>query len=397
VKDDQRVIAAANALTSRWITASVDGRHSVLSGLSAWVALAYLAAAAEGPAEDELTDAVGLRGADAAHAAADMIEALRRSPATSGASALWLAQDVVLTSWWENTVGATGIQRLSGDHAADNALIGRWVSDATRGLISESPVTVDQETRLLLLAAIAVDTTWTASFEPSTLSPTAGPWRRRHLTALDRTTHDRNIVTVVGEGTEAVTVVRVEGSDDVDVYLALGHPDRPAGEVLVVGLETASGLRTGRRGAQVLDAPGPGIEIGIFSSDSEPVVALSLPKFAVDSDHDLLERAAVFGLDAARTPRHGHFPRLAEEELLVGEAKQTAVAEFSALGFKAAAVTAIGLMATGIPDVDPESFAVTFDRPFGFVAVRRDLGLVLVAGWVAEAEDFDPGADHELG
>lgn len=392
MKDDHRAIEAANALTSRWITEAVDGRHAVLSGLSAWVALAYLAAAAEGPAEDELADAVGLRGADAAHAAADMIKALGRSPATSGASALWLAQDVVLTTWWETTVGTRGIQRLSGDHDADNATIGRWVSDATRGLISESPVTVDQDARLLLLATIAVDTTWTDSFDASTLSPTAGPWRRRHLAAVDRATNDRDTVSVVGEGTDAVTVVRVEGSDDVDVYLALGHPGRPPAEVLVAGLETASGLRTGRRGAQVLDAPGPGIETGIYSSGSEPVVEISLPTFAVDSDHDLLERAAVFGLATARTPSRGHFPRLAEEGLMVGEAKQTAVAEFSALGFKAAAVTAIGLMLTGLPGLDPESFAVTFDRPFGFVAVRRDLGLVLVTGWVAEVEDVDPEA-----
>ena len=391
MKDDHRSIAAANALTSRWITAAVDGRHAVLSGLSAWVALAYLAAAAGGPAEDELADTVGIRGADAAHAAADMIEALGRSPATSGASALWLARDVVLTTWWENTVGTTGIQRLSGDDDADNASIARWVSDATRDLINESPVAVDHETRLLLLAAIAVDTRWTAGFTPSTLSPTAGPWRRRHLAALDRSTNDRDIVTVVGEGTDAVTVVRVEGSDDVDVYLALGHPDRPAAEVLVAGLETATGLRSGRRGAQVPDAPGPGIEVGIPRRGPSPVVTLSLPTFAVDSDHDLLEHAAVFGLDAARTPGRGHFPRLAEEELLVGAAKQSAVAEFSALGFKAAAVTATALVLTSLPAVDPESFAVTFDRPFGFVAVRRDLGLVLVAGWVAEATDFDPG------
>lgn len=389
MKDDHRAIAAANALTSRWITAAVDGRHTVLSGLSAWVALAYLAAAADGSAADELAEAVGLRGADAAHAAADLVETLGRSPATSGASALWLARDVALTAWWEQTVGTTGIQRLSGDHAADNASIGRWVSDATRGVIREAPVTVDQDTRLLLLAAIAVDTTWIHSFRSSTLVPPAGPWRRRRVAAVDRTTTDRAIVTVVGEGSEAVTVVRVEGGDDVDVYLALGQPDRPAAEVLEAGVETATGLRTGRRDAQVLDGAGPGIEIGVARRGPDPVVALSLPTFSVDVDHDLLERPTVFGLAAARTPSRGHFPRLAEEDLLVGEAKQTAVAEFSALGFKAGAVTAIGLMLTSLPAVDPESFAVTFDRPFGFVAVRRDLGLVLVAGWIAEVEDVD--------
>jgi serine protease inhibitor len=33
---------------------------------------------------------------------------------------------------------------------------------------------------------------------------------------------------------------------------------------------------------------------------------------------------------------------------------------------------------------------VTFDRPFGFLAADRETGLVLVAGWVADAEPANP-------
>jgi hypothetical protein len=32
--------------------------------------------------------------------------------------------------------------------------------------------------------------------------------------------------------------------------------------------------------------------------------------------------------------------------------------------------------------------SVTFDRPFGFLAVHRPTSLVLVAGWIAEPEPW---------
>ncbi|WP_327234672.1 hypothetical protein [Streptomyces sp. NBC_01317] len=67
------------------------------------------------------------------------------------------------------------------------------------------------------------------------------------------------------------------------------------------------------------------------------------------------------------------------------------MAEFGALGFRAASVTALGLFAGGIPHLSHRSVRVSadFDRPFGFLAVHRTSRLVLTAGWVAEPTLFD--------
>ena len=68
------------------------------------------------------------------------------------------------------------------------------------------------------------------------------------------------------------------------------------------------------------------------------------------------------------------------------KAVQDAVAEFSATGFRAAAVTAIGMFGAAMPTqrYEVRHVAVTFDRPFAYYAVHRDSGLILVAGWVGE-------------
>jgi hypothetical protein len=72
-------------------------------------------------------------------------------------------------------------------------------------------------------------------------------------------------------------------------------------------------------------------------------------------------------------------------------APQAAMATFTADGFKAAAITALAMAAGSMLAHERRSrklrVQVTFDRPFGFVAVHRPTGLILVAGWVAEPEE----------
>lgn len=361
-----------------------------MSGLGAWTALAYLAAAADQPSGHDLHEAVGAEGADAARAVEHVLGALKASPATAGAASLWLAPDVEITEWWQEVVGSHGVRRLVGDARTDDEAINAWVSEATRGLIHQSPAQVDESTRLMLLSAIAVITSWSEPFNGSLLMPLEGPWCGRRVQSLARTSTDRDALAVAGEGADAVTVVRVEGDGQVDVYLGLGHADRAAKDVLTSTIEVAIGVTTTRRGASLLRRPrgGPGVLIGIPNPGPEPVLRIELPRFSAEGNHDLLEHAEVFGLTSVTDPHHGHFGRLANEPLAIDRANQAARAEFTELGFRAAAVTAMAMMAGGVPEPDPESLVVTFDRPFGFVATRRDLGLALTAGWVAEVEDW---------
>jgi serine protease inhibitor len=117
-----------------------------------------------------------------------------------------------------------------------------------------------------------------------------------------------------------------------------------------------------------------------------PRVRTETVRFTVEAQHDLLERAELFGLGAVAA--NGSFPGISRVPLPVAEARQEAMARFGATGFEASAVTAV-MMATGFIQHDPvRSLAVSFDRPFGFAARSRTTGLVLVAGWVTDPEPW---------
>lgn len=133
--------------------------------------------------------------------------------------------------------------------------------------------------------------------------------------------------------------------------------------------------------------------------DDEPGdrLLIRMPRFSVDADHDLLEHPEVFGLDTVTDRLRGHFPAISRRPLAVSQARQSAAARFTAKGFEAAAVTAIALMAGGMPPVPPrrvKQIRVELDRPFGFFASHRASGLILAAGWVAEPEPYQPAVEE---
>jgi serine protease inhibitor len=138
--------------------------------------------------------------------------------------------------------------------------------------------------------------------------------------------------------------------------------------------------------------PGPGIEVTthLASRPAPPTLHVAAVPFTVTAEHDLLRRHEIFGLTRAGDTGQGHFPGISGPyPLAVERAAQAATASFSAVGFKAAAVTAIAAMAGGAPVCRYRTTRVhvTFDRPFGFLAVHRRTGMVLAAGWVDDVRN----------
>ncbi|MFD3706768.1 serpin family protein [Nocardia sp. NPDC058658] len=87
---------------------------------------------------------------------------------------------------------------------------------------------------------------------------------------------------------------------------------------------------------------------------------------------------ATFGGEDAVVSGAGLWPLLA-----ISAAGQNVVARFDAAGFEAAAVTAAAMVAGSVPRKGWATItSVDIDRPFGFLAVDRPTGLVLVAGQV---------------
>jgi serine protease inhibitor len=144
-----------------------------------------------------------------------------------------------------------------------------------------------------------------------------------------------------------------------------------------VEVRAGSGLPDGSRA--------PGLSVRTVTGDTDSL-RLRVPPFQIRSSHDLVAHADLFGLAAAQDASHGHFPGISPAPLAISQGAQDVYAAFSAEGFEAAAVTALAVKLAGA--FFPQRRRVrlieaAFQPPFGFLAVHRPSGLVVVAGRVA--------------
>jgi len=389
-------VRAVNALTARWAQAVDPSGGTVFTAAGLWPLLALLAAGAAGPARAELEQAVGLSAEAAPAQARELLADLDSRPGTGSALGLWFRRSLELRPQWLAELPDHNHGTLTADPAADQARLDAWAARHTDGLIPAMPVGVDGGTLLLLATALAVRTDWVHPFTPHELAPQGGPWAGRRLTGLQRSTPLADQAALAESPAGRLTELRVEGGDGIDVHLLLGDDTMRPADVLRTGLDLLAGTRERIPvGALPLGSPGPGIAVTeVPSLTGEPALAVTTVPFTVTREHDLLAHADLFGLATAADPEGDHFPGItASTPLAVQAARQSAVATFGALGFRAAAVTAVAMRrGAGVPNRRAKQVRVRLDRPFGFLAVRRVSGLALAAGWVAEPTEPSPAA-----
>jgi serine protease inhibitor len=391
--DLDRVVGASNGLTARWAAALPDGRSTVLSGAGLWPILALLAASADGRGRTELEGAIDFPADGAETAARALLDALRDSPTVKAALGIWARADVAFTDRWTRSAPPGVRGELTGNPAIDQPALDAWAARETAGLIERMPIEVDAETLMVLATALMVRTTWRAPFEDGPASVPAGPWASRLIAALSRRTTGLEPLSVASTDAGLVTTLAVEGTEDVDVHLVLGEEGRASGATLSAGIATVGGAFPTIRGDALLaDQSAPGLSAGQAEvADGRPRLMVRTARFTVEGQHDLVAQAPLFGLATVSDSSRGRFPLMSSTPLAVDQARQVATATFSAEGFVAAAITAFGMQrAAALPLGTVPMIVVTFDRPFGFVAVHRPTHLVLVAGWVTEPEDQQP-------
>ncbi|MDN3242410.1 serpin family protein [Glycomyces tritici] len=385
---DAREIQAANELTRRWL-ASRAALPAVASGLGIWPLLAALATGAVAETRDELLAAAGIDAVQASKLPAALLEAARSAPAIRLALAVWAGSRVTLDPEWTANLPVDAVGSLTGDAAADKAVLDAWASRNTGGLIERMPLDFGQPIDLVLASALSVRTTWATPFDDASRAFDHGPWaglgRCRALTTtlrddLLRVADDASVVTVPGDG-------------DIDVLLGLGREGLAPQAVMNALLDAATDPAWGRSSTGLaVGERAVGVEVTEYLSvqpQTGPEVEVHTVRFKLDADLDLGEDAAALGLVTASDEDRARFDRLAAEPVYVTQAKQTATAVFSATGFEAAAVTAIAMTrAAGFvkPKHRHVRASIRFDRPFAYLARHRPSGLVLIAGWVDKPE-----------
>ncbi|MFF3918323.1 serpin family protein [Streptomyces sp. NPDC001852] len=381
-------VRRVNGLTARWAQALPEG--TVFSAPGVWPLLAFLADGAAGPARAELSEALGLAADPAAGAARELLGTLRSVSGLDAALGLWTHQALPLREEWRSGLPAGTYGVFGDDLVTAQERLDAWVAERTGGLVERMPVTLTRDARMVLACALALRTTWRQPFTELPLRPDSGPWQGRTLRGLHRRSVRPDRVGVTGTADGFVTALTVPGDNGIDVHLVLGEERMTPGQVLAAGvgivaralpLTGGGALPHGHVGPGLYVEQQPAVEPGPLTLDVRTVA------YEVRADHDLLALAGLFGLTAATDARHGHFPGISDHPLAIGAARQSALAQFGPLGFRAAAVTAV-MSAPGSapPQYRYETTVVraVFDRPFGFLAVDRESRLVLVAGWVTD-------------
>jgi serine protease inhibitor len=383
-----------NGLTARW--AGVSSGGPVFSAAGVWPLLAFLADGAQGAARAELARALGVPAEQAAAAARELLAGLADERALDCALGLWTRRTLELREEWETGLPVDALGVLTGDPALDQREMDAWAAKRTGGLIERMPVEARDDTELVLASALALRTTWLRPFEVRPVRPSAGPWQGRTLRGLHRLSVRLDRVGVAAAPEGRVTEVRVLGDHGIDVHLLLGDEHMTPGQVMAAGTAALDGTCPVVRGSLLPYGPaGPGLRVEErpCATPRQPTLEVTTAAFEVRAHHDLLELHGLFGLTAARDARQGHFPGISVSPLTVGSARQSVLARFDALGFEAAAVTAVAAAPGAAPGGAPLGYTSTvvtaaFDRPFGFLAVHRETRLALTAGWVKEPAAF---------
>ncbi|MEU6087837.1 serpin family protein [Streptomyces sp. NPDC047085] len=384
-----------NGLTARWAHALPEG--TVLSAPGVWPLLAFLADGATGAARAELASALGVPAEQAAAAARELLAGLEDVSGLDAALGLWTHQALRLREEWRAGLPARTQGVFGDDLVTAQERLDAWAAERTGGLVERMPVTLTRDARMVLASALSLRTDWRHPFTETMLRPAAGPWQGRSLLGLHRRSVRPDRVGVTSSPDGYVTALTVPGDNGLDVHLVLGEERMTPGQVLAAGIGVVErALAVTEGGRLPLGHVGPGLHVEREPATAPEPVTLDVrtAAFEVRADHDLLARAGLFGLVTAQDQRAAHFPGISDAPLAIGTARQSAVARFGALGFRAGAVTAVMAAPGGVPQYRYETTVVRalFDRPFGFLAVDRASRLVLVAGWVTDPSPYPPMA-----
>lgn len=391
--------------------AEVTGHH-VASPLGAWLLLALAGKGCRGELRARLSEVLGID----ADIAAELAAALLTNPhpiVASGAAAWWRpgAETQPLLDWLRFLP-----ERVETGDVPSQAEADAWARRHTFDLIKKFPLAMSPDTVLVLATALATKVSWETPFAVAPVDElgSKSPWRSRVSRVLrspNRGFHDSFIAMTDRAGDVAVHTARARHG--LAVTCVAGGPDASAGDVLAtahdIAIAEAEGSFRGRR--SLFDLPlGDGPAWTLTERPARTTVVdgreerykAFLPAWSAKSDHDLSCPDSLGFSHAAEAL----IAMLQPNPAYWFEAKQSSMARYSRVGFEAAAVTAIAILASG--EFSPgrtgllREATLRFGHPFAAVAVAVDNqpdtetgktspwhALPVFSAWIEEPDEVD--------
>jgi hypothetical protein len=405
---------AALATYAERLHAAAGPDHHVVSALGAWLLVALCAPLADNADRAELAEVLGADPMQAARFAAGLLT--EPHPLVAAAAAMWMAPAVttpIMEQWRDGLPqGAT-----TGDIPTQQAL-DSWAKACSLGLIDRFPIKLTPDIVCLLATALATKVSWEVPFEvveAAALAPS--PWATRLHRVLRSPGQDPRHRQYIAEtdraGTVGVHLASARGGLLVGSVVAIDQRV-PSADVLavaasIVSMEARSPHGVARRSLFDLRLGDGAVwtiieeEVQTKAPDGREQVVISvLPAWSAETTLDL-DHEDLGVPSAARAIK-----KAIGLTNLTYEAKQAAVARYSAIGFEAAAVSGLAV-ASSAPQLRPgyrRKATLRFGHPYAVVAVAtNDLrvhprdrlsspwhGLPVFSAWITEPAEAEAAA-----
>lgn len=363
------------------ILAEQDG-DLVFSPVSIHIALAMALAGAQGDTEAQMAEALGLIGIpperlhEALNALDALLEARNRVDPPQDGEERKVELSIVNSLWGQSGFGfdqgfldllaanyGAGMRVVDFRAAAEAARteINDWVAGETNDRITEllPEGAVDELTRLVLTNAVYLDATWLEPFSPEGTSDAP-------FTLLDGT--EVSVPTM--HGSVSARYARGDGWQAVDLAYTGGELS-----MLII-------LPDAGRFDDVEGNLSAGLVEEVRTALAGTEVDISLPKFEIRTQADLVGALTALGMTDAFDPNVADFTGIStEEQLYVSGVLHEAFIAVDEAGTEAAAATAVIIGTTSVPI---EVIEVDFDRPFIFVLHDGETGAALFMGRVLD-------------
>lgn len=350
----------------------MSGRdNQVCAPMNIYFALAMLAETTEGSSRQQILDALGHSSMDALRAQAKQL--WRAHYCNDGQTVSLMANSVWLDeqySFVEETLNTLATDHYASVFTGDlgtgemDRQLAQWLDSQTGGLLTKytEGIHLDPLTVFCLASTACFCADWESGFSEESTRPEVF-----HAEERDITTDFMH--------TTSLMDTYYKGDDFAAVQLALTG-DHRMWVILPNKNSSPEALLEQGDYYNLITHPDN------WKQTQQVTLNLSMPKFDVSSEQDLIPGLKAMGITAVCDPATADYSPITSGPLFLGQAQHAARVAVDEDGVIAAAYTMMAVCGSGMPEKMKE-IDFTLDRPFLFVITGKD-HLPLFAGTVAE-------------